>query len=481
MNNTLRKYKFDLLLLATYVLIVCVFKYYYPKACVAWDTNYYLDSAKNLHADIRPIGYGLFINLLYYIRESLGSIAVMQLGIYFLSVYFLLRTLRKYFNVHNWLFYLLGVAILLEPSAIYFANAILSDSLFASLTILYLATLIHYVMGRQKGYLALHGFLIYCCIEVRFIALFYAFFSIFICLVYIKERQFKVKGILVSLLCFLLGYVVNVVRNKIEYNIATFAAFSGWTQANNSMYALPDVPKTITSNNEELNNLHSYIAGYMDTSSIRVEKITTDYVWSTQSPLNIIRQKVEDSIRLHHPDKLSFAITMFILADQYDKWGKYIQIHYPVAFMKYYVWPNTKTLITPENGEMDDYYMMQKLSDDNWKRYHTTEVEIKCRQDIYKDRINTLNTTYYHVRLVCFIVVSLILLLISMRLKREYRFLFHALIIFTAMLYGGMLYTSWFIHRYLLPVYPMMTIVVFLGLLMLVSKKYRKEYMQPKA
>jgi hypothetical protein len=481
MNNVLRKYKFDLLLLATYVLVVFVFKYYYPKACIAWDTNYYLDIAKDLHADIRPIGYSYLLERIYHLRESFTAIIAIQFALFFFAVYSLLVTLRRFFNVGGWLFYLLGVIILAEPAMLYYSNTILSDSFFASLTILYLATLIRYVMQKNRAYLVLHGLLIYCCIEVRFIALYYAFFSVLIFILYIREWRYKIEGGCIALLCFFIAYTANVKRNEAEYGMDVFSAFSGWTQANNAIYALPDVPKTIATDNVALNGLHNYIAGYMDTSSIKVEKITTDYVWSPQSPLNIIRQRVEDSIRFNAPDKLSFALTMFILADRYDEWGKYIQLHYPVAFIKHYIWPNTATLITPEDGEMMDYYMMQKLSSDNWMRYHTTEAEIKCRRDIYKDNINTLNTIYYHVRFALFIIVSLLLLISSMRLKHEYSLLFHVMIIFTAILYAGMLCTSWFIHRYLLPVYPIMTIVCFMGLLMLISKRYRVNTLKPKA
>jgi hypothetical protein len=473
MITSVRSYNFDRLLLFSYLVIVVVFKYYYPQACISWDTNYYLDASKNIHADIRPIGYGLFINLLYYLRETLNLISTAQFIIYFLAVRYFLRTLRKYYGIDGWVYYLLGLVILLEPSALYFTNTILSDSLFASLSILYIATLIRYVAGQQPKDLIWHGILIYFCIEIRFVALFYAFFSVFIFLLYIKGWQHKKKPIAVALGCFALGWSINVVRNVIEYRTPLFSAFSGWTNANNAMYTLPEVPQTIHSGNKEIDELHSYISSYMDTSSITTERITTDYVWSPASPLNMIRQRLVDSLRAFAPERLSFAKTMFLLAPRYDKWAKYIQLHYPKAFYDRYIIPNSRSLITPDDGEMQDYYLMQQLSDNNWNRYHKGIELMKCREDVYKQYINKVNIKLYHARLICFSIVSLLVLLTGIWMRNDWRRLLHILIFFPVAFYTGMLYTSWFLHRYLLPVYPLMTALLFLGLLVLISKKYR--------
>jgi len=467
------KYKFDILLLITFIFFFAVIKYYYPRICITWDTNYYIFVSSNLHADIRPIGYPFFLSLLYHIVQSLDFVAEVQFLIYFLSIYCFIVILRTHFGLRGWYFYSLGVLLLIEPTGLYYCFTILSDQLFASLTLLYLTSLVLYIKERKFVILLSHCVLIYFCIELRFIGLFYGFFSAFIILLFVGSRRHKLTGIIFVLTAHFYAYIINVGRNIVQFHVPVFSAFSGWTRANNMLYVLDHIK--YDANNiadPETRNLHSFFATYMDTTSFKCEKITTDYMWDARSPLNVIRQKIEDSVYNYHigDNTITHATSMFILAPAYEKWAGHIQRKFPLEYVKAFMIPNLKGIWEPEDGEMTDYYIKQYMFQSSWDRYHITESQMICRKQIFKDHINSFNAISHKVRWLLFVLGVMVLFMIRKRMDKMLFNCLCTLILFTISFYSVMIYSSWFIYRHTLPVYPLMTTVIFFAFWVLFKK-----------
>ncbi len=474
MTKFLATYRFDILLLITFVFFFAGIEYCYPQVCITWDTNYYIFVSSTLHANIRPIGYSFFLSLLYFIKPTLGFVAKVQFAIYFLSIYYFIVNLRKYYNLRDWYFYCLGFLLLMEPTGLYYCFTILSDQLFASLTLLYITTLLLYIRERKLVVLLLHCVLIYFCIELRFVSLFYGFFSALTILLFVGSKKQKLIGIVSVLFAHFYAYIVNVGRNGTQFDVPVFSAFSGWTRANNMLYVLGDIkydPRNF--DDPEIRKLHIFLKNYMDTTSFRCQKITTDYIWDARSPLDVIRKKVEDSVYNHHigDNTITHATSMFITAPVYDKWASHLQIRFPLQYVKDFMIPDVKGVWEPEDGEMTDYYIMQYMYPASWERYHISEADIVCKYQIYKYCLNRLNGIFYKIRLILF-ALSVVAFLIFR--KRVGKAVFHGMstmALFTGAFYMVMLSSSWFLHRYTLPVYPLMTTVIFLVFFCLVKKR----------
>lgn len=465
MKNHLKLHYHRYLIVVLYALVVVYMKYNYPNPTIAWDTNYYIAQSITGDAGIRPEGYPVFLNWLYQFSHSLNTVLVVQYLLYFLSIVVLLEVFVRVFRINRLLYIILGVLMLIEPTGLFFTNTIYSDQPFSVLTFFYIATLLAYVNYRKIYWLLLHILVLYCCLEVRFLSLFYPFFSILAILLTMKKGLvLKVVACLLIFFTFKFSYNRNVRRNTEAFGVPVHSAFSGWTYANNAMYALPRInTQAKFIKDPELREMHAGFMKYFDTTeNIQVE-INTNYLWNVDGPLFPIMMKANDSLWSVR-ESVPLYMDMFVVAPKLEKYGLYIQRQYPYEYLMGYLLPNAKTMFHPHQGEMHDYYYFYQLSDESKARYNIKDSDISCRKDIFEQWVNDVNDKWYKRRLILFAlaILGFLWLWYKRRLSTiEIKYLGIA-ISFVILFYGAMIYSSWCIYRYVLPVLPVMTIVTIL-------------------
>src|SRR4051812_2201745 len=139
MKSFFYRYWHECLLFLTYLVFVAVIQYCYPMAQFSWDGNYYVGFSIKLAAGIRPIGYSVFLKILYKIIHSILFVVYVQYFIYYVTIYLFLKTINIFFYLTKTNFYILGVFLLIEPAALYNCFNILSDLLFSCLTLLFIS------------------------------------------------------------------------------------------------------------------------------------------------------------------------------------------------------------------------------------------------------------------------------------------------------------------------------------------------------
>jgi hypothetical protein len=248
-----------------------------------------------------------------------------------------------------------------------------------------------------------------------------------------------------------------VAENKKHYYVSVYSAFSGWTLANNALYALPYIhldPSTI--GNKDIRDMHRFFTTYMDTTSFKVDRemVGSGFLWEDKSPLNVIRLKLIDSL---HVD---YNMSWYLCAPYFHYYGSYIIKHFPVAYYRAFIRPNMKTLVHPVVGEMDDYYITPFLEQTTLARYGLKEADVKCTEQIYRERINKYISRGYPVLLGIFGLTVIFFLVFYLRLSKNFIKAIATIILFITLFYAFTLYSSWFMFRYLLPVIPLMLVVI---------------------
>ncbi len=451
--KTYAKYGPILALSAIYLVGVLLILHYYPLPQFSWDSYYYVEKSIKHEKEIRPSGYSYVLDYAYGFSKSIQCIIWLQFTAYFLAIAFFLQTLKKYYSLTGFKYFLTGLLLLTEPVALYHCNSILSDVLFASCSIIAIAFLIRYLhSGRYYNILA-HVLFIILSIELRHIALFYPFFTLLVLVLFSKRNWLLLVNICLVLGAYSYVYKWHVNKNLKETGVAIFTPFSGWTATNNALYALPRIKLDAKYIEQPLiRDMHAFFSNYLDTTSYIPYQVGSGYLWDQRSPMNVIRQRAQDSLNI------DFFGSWYTTAPQFTYYGTYIQKHFPYEYVMAYMVPNLKTLLKPHVGEMTDYNATE-IGDNEirvLKRYGLKKEDMVCRKQVYRDTINNYIPRMYTLALLLTLASTLIFVIYFKRFDLNSRKIFGVFILFIGSFYGLTLYSSWFMYRYLLPVLPLM-------------------------
>ena len=371
MKYQIRDYKYDLLLLFTFAIVVGIIEYCYPMALFSWDGNYYVEYSISLGDGIRPLGYSFLLRMLYFISPSIMLVVYAQFFLFFIAIWFFLSEIKRTFSLTDFQGYLLGVTLLVEPGILYSCFSILSDLLYTCFSLFYITTLLAYLRTKNPVYIVLHSILIFFCIETRYTALFYPFLSCSAIIFWNKDYKATIAICVLLLAVFAIDQKINIDRNRKAFGVPVYAAFSGWTSANNVMPVLQRIHgDTRYIDDPELRKMHDFMLKYFDTTSYTVEGSAPDWIWDSRSPLMMISKNIEDSIKKIDPNKVKPFGSMHIAAPLFAKYATYIKLHYPYEFFKDFIVPNFQTLVHPMDGDMSDYYVGPETKQEVLDRYH---------------------------------------------------------------------------------------------------------------
>lgn len=446
----------DIFLVILYTITIQWLLSYYPTPQCTWDSFYYVKTSITHEHGIRPSGYAYFLDLLYAINPKIWFVASVQFSIYLIAIIIFLKSIKKTIDLQLSHYLILGAILCTEPIALYQNNSVLSDTLFSSCSLIAISSLLTYLSNLKYRYLIIHIIFVFICIEIRHIALFYPFFTCFILVIFTKGLRLKIISIISILAIFFGLYKWHTYQNKEHYGVSIYSAFSGWTHTNNTLYGLSQInidPNTIS--NTDLRMMHVFFKNYMDTSGFKPESIGSGFLWDDKSPMNVLRMKWADSF------KLDYNASWYYAAPYFHYYGMYLQKRFPMVYIKSYIVPNTKTLLMPAMGEMEIYNMVPYIDTALLHRYKITERAFWC-DDIYNRDVNGYIKTSYRVILRLFICCSIFIALSWKKLGWLKYKKYITLILFTYCFYGLTLYSSWFMFRYLLPIYPLMLAIILL-------------------
>ncbi len=207
-----KKNKYQVLIfLAAYVILYIILVNLYPYPAGISDSGSYVRAAStNMQDTYRPFGYSRFLIWVHALSHSIHFLVFVQFFINALCTLFLLFTIKYLFPARRKLtFYLFALLAIFSPLTLYLSNSVLSDSLFTSLTMLWIATGIWMVCcNKYRGKIIsfiIHGLLLYFLITVRFTGLVYVAVSLlFVFLSFDRKKIWQPASLIIIL--FLMVY-----------------------------------------------------------------------------------------------------------------------------------------------------------------------------------------------------------------------------------------------------------------------------------
>jgi hypothetical protein len=264
----------------------------------------------------------------------------------------------------------------------------MSDVLFTGLSVIWVSVLLWMIIKPSPFLVLLQALLLAIIFTIRYTALFYPLVTILVFIIGPQSKWWKFTGIATTFL--FLGAFILFTCNKMKEvsGIWQFQSAGGWKQASNALYMYDHVWQQDTLPvPEKFDRLHSLVRNYFQKPHMNVELINADeeltnggfYLFARESPLMEYMR-----LRFGEADIFDFR-NMAPFGSFYNEYGTYLIKKHPVAWMKYVLYPNLRTYITPfpeiYKKYEDPFYLWRnntgKLAK-NW--FHITSVKIPIKK-----------------------------------------------------------------------------------------------------
>ncbi|MDR2083673.1 MAG: hypothetical protein LBP67_01590 [Bacteroidales bacterium] len=435
------------------ILAYIILKIFYPFPATVTDSGGYVVCAqKDFFSFYRPFGYSFFLQQIYAISKSIHAVFIAQMIIYLISVAFFSFTLKYFFKPNKKaIWYTLLVLFTCNPIAFFMANSIMSDMLFAVLIYFMLALLIFII--KKKSYVALIFFLIFlfCSLHVRYTAMIFPF--VFIPILFMKKGSIRWVAAFSMILISVIFYnqIKSSMKKTTGFNQFS-TGFDGWQLANNALHILPFIdlkPEEI--DNPQIRNLHAFSIPYKDLIAEKTNNgrtVTARILWQSDFPL---KQYLSESIKINRKPYATMWIALG--SGVYSDYGRYLILHYPVKFMRYYYFPNMVNMFYPTHtGIMKEYKIIDGKDILDWYNISDTQ-NLECKNDIYGKFLAPLSKIITLISWILIIGIGVISIINKKKINfdRDEKIIFWGLFIFAGIYYASTIFASPIELRYWLP------------------------------
>ena len=334
-----------ILYLATAAIIIqfIIFKYLYPFANYIdhGDSYNYLRAAdQNLTINTYPIGYSKFLRLVSVFAKPDLVLVSLQYLLIQCSTIFLLFTIFYFYKAGKVIQALIFCLVILNPLFLHLGNMVSSDGVFLALSMTWFGLLLWIIYKPSNKILCWHAIVLFLAFIVRYNALIYPFIALIAFGLSKLPLRKKAAGLGLGLL--FIGWFISL--SMFQYKKLTgywqFSPFSGWLLANNAMYAYREVDsaerKPVPLKFRALDKLYDMYP------NLGVEEASFLYMWAGQSPL----MQYLDSLFKEDTSSTYFK-KWASMGPFYSSYGLFLIKKYPVHFLRFFVWPNSRKYFAP--------------------------------------------------------------------------------------------------------------------------------------
>jgi hypothetical protein len=435
-----------------YVLLFFLLSFTYPYPALTADSGNYVVSAKTMTINgFRPMGYSWFINFFHLFSTKISTIFLGQFLINMLAQVTFIFSVKYLFQLKKIPYYTFSVLFVLSPSILFCTNYLMSDSIFNSLTIIYLTTALWIIKKPNGLNITLHLILLYFVINVRYAALFYPILSVGIFLLHIKKHKvYTIAAILPILISFHIFYSGKSEVNKV-YGINEFSGFSGWATANNAVAIIPYIDlKPNDIEDKEIKFFHQVMTSYPDSIYAHKHINATDFMWKRAFPgKEILKYTIETQ-------KYSYTKSWIYLGQKYKKYALFLIKRYPLQYFKYYLFPNFKQLFYSYKIPHVKKFTSNKLYDS----YFNLKSEKYDYQYSFIHKFNPIRKLFIPILWFIFLLAVIILFVKRKLILTESKNLILFLLLFI-IFYAGFSIIAHPINnfRYLIPIYSIQLLI----------------------
>ncbi|MDQ1332182.1 MAG: hypothetical protein QG576_216 [Bacteroidota bacterium] len=456
----LKEQKYQLLIFLTlYLVMFLILTWLYPYPASISDSGSYVMAAFNNSPDTyRPFGYSRFLISVHKWSPSIHFLVFIQYFLNAVSTLFLVFTVKYFFRTrNNLIYYLYAFFAIISPLILYLANSVLSDSLFTSLTLIWIGCGLWMIYSRkdQTRYLfyLIHLLSLFYLINVRYTGLAYLVVTLLIVLISFYRRNIYICAILLIVpLLMVYGFYRNQKAKIYDLvHVNTFSGFSGWQLANNALNCVPYLklnPADVR--DKKVREFTKYVMEY-DTLLIMRDKPSAKYMWDNKLPLK--SYCFYEAGRTNSP----YIYQWNYLGEYvYSKFGSYIIKKYPFSFASHYLFPNLRLVLLPTQDQVVKAFIPGRIPDNllkEWFRFNDRE-KIYSRSRIYEKGFTLIPVS----RLIIWIFVFAALLILIMKRKQiswqpHQKSAFSLFLVFITVYSAFSIYAGPFELRYIAPVH----------------------------
>jgi hypothetical protein len=187
--------------------------------------------------------------------------------------------------------------------------------------------------------------LLYCLFNIRYAALYLPAVALLALLFCKRNRLFKTSGIILIVVPIIFGIQHIKHLTKTETGAAVFSAFGSWTAANNVLHMYPYIDVQDKDLPTECIAFNKIVNRYFDTLSVSARPypyVRVDYLWSSTSPLKTYMYEVQQQRKI-----IGYFNAWHAVAPVFSSFSNSLVRQHPVAFMRYFMWPNAKEYCLP--------------------------------------------------------------------------------------------------------------------------------------
>lgn len=367
---------------AAIVVQFAMFKYLYPFASyIHGDSFLYVKTAEqNLTINTYLIGYPKFLRLVSIFAKPDIVLVGLQYLMIQCSALFLLFTIFYFYKPGRYMQIILLCFMVINPLFLHLGNMVSSDGLFLALSMSWFALLLWIVHQPSYKIFIWHAVVLFLAFTVRYNALIYPVISVLAFWLSKLPLRKKILGLGLSLV--LCGWFVGL--TMYQYKQLTgywqYSPFSGWQFANNALYSYREVAiedrKPVPEKFKALDNMVRKF--YDENRNLGVGVASTAYMWSPHLPL----MDYKDSLFKKTTETAREFKKWASMGPFYKSYGLYIIRKYPIHFLQYFMWPNSKKYYAPPI-EFLEYYNSGKTfvtkETQKWFGYKSNNVNVRMK------------------------------------------------------------------------------------------------------
>jgi hypothetical protein len=462
-----QKYQF-IVFFIIYIILYNLLTYLNPYPASISDSGAYVNAAITNRIDTyRPFGYSQFLISIHKWSTSIHFLVTVQFFINAISTLLFVFSVKYFFQQKSKItFYLFAFFAIFSPLTLYLTNTVLSDSLFTSLTLLWITAGLWILFDqnniRKYIFYIIHIILLFYLINIRYTGLVYLPITILLVFLVFYRRNLYL-GLILSIIPIFLVFGYYSKQKATIYGLVhvdTFSGFSGWQLANNALHCIPDIDLDVSGIKDRQVKEFAELAVKAKASIALVEKPSAKFMWDKTLPLK--EYCISEVTRTNNPYIYQWN---YLGANVYSKFGSYVIKKYPITFAKNYLLPNTWAALYPVHDQIVKRFRIDGISDElmrDWFELPQSE-KVITKSKIFENIFFLIPIS----RLVIWFLVFAALIMLFVRRKQIdwkpfHKIAFCVLLAFSSIYFAFNIYASPFELRYIAPIHLMQLSLIFI-------------------
>lgn len=343
----LKSRKSEFAIISSLLIIIGIgFYFLYPFPFFYSDSATYMFSAwTDSFSVYRPMGYSWYLRGIHNICGNIHFVFCVTYLLHCIAGLFLLYSFRYLTELKNkYVFYGLCIFTFLSPTLLFSTNFIMSDGIFNSLTMLFLATAIWITYNKSWGFIIIH-LMIFCALYLtRYSGMFYLPVTIITLFFAFRKQRILLRIVVCCIPVLVLLTLQSIVRKEYQKitHVNTTSGFGGWQLMNNASVLIPKAKEIPLSEfkTEKERLLHRFFSTVPDSLFTTKAMLTTNLMWNNASPLKQFVFSYQQWSRKQYP------IAWVEVGQLYAQYAQKLILKYPGNYITKFILPSLGSFFT---------------------------------------------------------------------------------------------------------------------------------------